>query len=87
VIMGIFIFIVHKKAIPALMKRKITGKEGLIGIEGEVIESLEPAGVIKIGGEYWKARAVGGNIKAGETVEVVSVNRLVLTVKPGNREA
>ena len=38
--------------------------------------------VDKIAGEYWKAKAVDGNIEAGEIVEVIKVDGLLLEVKP-----
>jgi membrane-bound ClpP family serine protease len=81
VLLGIFVFIVHKAVIPALSKRKITGKEGIVGLQGEVIEPLAPGGLVKIGDEYWKAKAVEGSIDAGETVEVVKIEGLRLKVR------
>ncbi len=50
-----------------------------------MIEPLTPEGVIEIKDEYWKAKAVDGNINAGETVEIVEVERLLLKVKTENR--
>ena len=84
-VLGAVIFITHKAVIPALHKKKITGSEGMIGLEGEVIEPLTPVGVIRVGGEYWKAKSVGENIAAGEEVEILGLNRLILTVKLKNR--
>ena len=37
--------------------------------------------IIKVKGEYWKAKSVEGDIKAGEKVEIVGVEGLVLKVK------
>jgi hypothetical protein len=55
-----------------------------LGYAGK-IEPLAPEGVIKIKDEYWKAKAVDGNINAGETVEIVEVDGLLLKVKTENR--
>lgn len=80
-LLGALVFFTHKKIIPTFHKKKITGAEGLIGLEGEVIEPLTPVGLVKVGSECWKARAVGENIEAGEEVEILEVNGLKLTVK------
>ncbi len=80
-LLGTFAFITHKVIIPSFHKKKVTGSEGMIGLEGEVIEPLMPVGVIRTGGEYWKARAVGENIAAGEEVEILGLDRLMLIVK------
>ncbi len=85
-LLGIFIFITHKVIIPSFHKKKVTGSEGMIGLEGVVIEPLTPVGVIRVEGEYWKARAVDGDIAAGEEVEILGLNRLILEVKGKNRE-
>ena len=79
------IFITYKFLVPAYRRKKTTGAEGLIGLKGRVIESLAPEGVIKIKDEYWKAKAVDGNINVGETVEIVEVDGLLLKVKTENR--
>ena len=83
--LGAVVFITHKAIIPIFHKKQVTGAEGLIGVEGEVIEPLTPVGVILTKGEYWKAKSVGEDIAAGEEVEILSVNGLTLTVKPKNQ--
>ena len=84
-LLGTFAFITHKVIIPSFHKKKVTGSEGMIGLEGEVIEPLTPFGVIRVGGEYWKAKSVGGDIAVGEEVEILGLNRLTLTVKRKDR--
>ena len=78
---GGFVFIIHRAIIPSLRKKKITGSEGMVGLEGEVIESLTPVGLVRIRGEYWKAKSVGEHIAAGEEVEVLGLDGLTLRVK------
>jgi membrane-bound ClpP family serine protease len=78
----IMIFLTHRYLLPAYRRKKITGAEGLIGLTGRVTRPLQPAGVVKIKDEYWNARTVEGTIRAGEDVEVVSVDGLTLKVKP-----
>jgi membrane-bound ClpP family serine protease len=80
-LLGGFAFTVHKVIIPSFHKKPVTGSEGMLGREGTVIESLTPFGVIRIEGEYWKAKSVGLNIAAGEEVEILRLNRLTLEVK------
>ncbi len=80
-LLGASIYITHKAIIPTFHKKQVTGAEGLIGLEGEVIEPLTPVGVIKVGGEYWKAKSVGENIAVGEEVEILRLNGLTLKVK------
>ncbi len=80
-LLGTFAFITHKVIIPSFHKKKVTGSEGMIGLEAEVIEPLTPVGVIRVEGEYWKAKSVGENIAVGEEVEILGLDRLTLMVK------
>lgn len=76
-----FTFIMHRAVIPALHRRKVTGVEGMLGLEGEVVEALSPQGSVKVKDEYWRARSVEGEVPAGERVEVLGVEGLLLKVK------
>ncbi len=80
-LLGGFAFMVHKVIIPSFHKKPVTGSEGMLGLEGTVIESLTPFGVIRIEGEYWKAKSVDENIAVGEEVEILRLNKLTLEVK------
>ena len=80
-LLGAFAFIVHKVIIPSFHVRQVTGSEGMIGLEGEVIEPLTPTGVVRVADEYWKAKSVDDDIPAGENVEVLRLNKLILEVK------
>ena len=80
-LLGIIVFITHKAIIPTFRKKQVTGAEGLIGLEGEVIEPLTPKGLVMVKGEYWKAKSVGENIAVGEDVEILRVEGLTLMVK------
>lgn len=73
--------IMHKAIIPTFHKKQITGAEGLIGMEGEVVESLSPKGTVRIECELWKAQSIEGEIPAGGEVEVIEVNGLKLKVR------
>jgi membrane-bound ClpP family serine protease len=76
-----FIFVRTWYVLPSLRQKKITGKEGMIGLVGEVVESVEPGMVVRVSGEYWQAECPDGDVAAGEEVEIVRVNRLKLEVK------
>ena len=80
-LLGTFAFITHKVIIPSFHKKKITGSEGMIDLTGEVVEPLTPAGVIKVGDEYWKAKSAGEDIATGEEVEILRMDGLTLMVR------
>jgi len=80
-VFGTFVFIVHRAIVPSLRRKKVTGAEGMVGLTGEVAQSLGPKGVIKIEGEYWKALSVEGEIGVGEEVEVLGIKGLDLEVR------
>jgi len=81
VIFFIFVFLRHVAVIPSFHRKVITGREGIIGQQGQVVKSLRPEGVIIIKGEYWKAKSVDESIKTGEDVEIVGLEGLTLVVK------
>ena len=78
---GTLIFFIHRAIVPSLRRKKIAGKEGMIGLIGEVTQPLNPQGVIKVGDEYWKAKSLSGDIDVGEEVEVINIDGLSLEVK------
>ena len=80
-LMVAFVFIMHRAVIPSLLRRKLTGREGMIGMVGRVTEALNPDGTVIIKGEYWKGRSAGGVIGVDEEIEVVRIAGLTLEVK------
>lgn len=53
---------------------QLSGREGLVGLVGEVVEDLEPTGVVAVNGELWKAYWTGsGTASKGTKVEVVGL--------------
>lgn len=67
----------------ALRHRAASGKEGLVGSLGTTLQDLNPRGMIKCHGEYWKARTESGlRIPDGTPVEVVAMEGLTLVVRP-----
>jgi membrane protein implicated in regulation of membrane protease activity len=59
------------------------GPETLIGARGRVTRALDPAGMVRIRGERWKAvvEQPGASAKEGDTVEVIEIRGLTLIVR------
>ena len=79
--LGGIAFVFHRSVIPSFHRKRVTGAEAMMGLSGEVIEPLQPVGVVRVKGEYWKAESENGEVPAGKTVEVSSVKGLVLRVR------
>lgn len=78
------IIIIHKLVIPVLHRKRINGVEGMVGLQATVVEPLNPVGLIKAGGEYWKARSTGGYVAIGNKVEITGFEGLTLKVRVNN---
>src|SRR6266851_2614728 len=59
----------------------VTGKEGLLGAEGEAVAWDGEEGRVRVHGEIWRARA-RGPLQPGTRVKVVNREGLVLVVEP-----
>ena len=66
--------------IKAQRRKPTTGGEGLIGQMGTVREKLDPAGMVYVAGEYWKARSAA-SLDVGTRVKVLAVEDMVLKVE------
>jgi membrane-bound serine protease (ClpP class) len=76
------------KIIQARRRRPVTGQEELVGQLGTVRKALDPAGLVFVHGELWRARTDGEPLAVGETVEVEGIeDGLVLTVRRAERVA
>ncbi|NDJ35837.1 MAG: nodulation protein NfeD [Chloroflexi bacterium] len=63
-----------------------TGREGLIGLVGRVVDPLTPEGMVLVHGERWRAESEDRTtVNRGARVEVVSVEGLRLVVRPAER--
>lgn len=81
IIGGIFVLIIHVAVIPSFHRKRVTGREGMVGTQGRVVEPLTPVGTIIVKGEYWKAKSIGDTIDVDKDVEIVGLEGLVLIVK------
>jgi membrane-bound serine protease (ClpP class) len=68
--------------VQAQRRRPQTGAEGLVGQRGQAESDLQPEGWVIVQGERWRARAAE-RIASGESVEVLSVEGLLLRVRKG----
>lgn len=80
IILTIFVLIIHIAVIPSFHKKQVTGREGMIGEKGKVVEPLTPIGTISFKGEYWRAESIDEKIMVGEVVEIIGVEGLTLKV-------
>jgi len=80
VIGAFFVFALYKVA---EARRRPTYSEVMEREVAEVLERIDPRGHVIYNGEYWaaEAEAEAGPIEAGETVEVVGKERMVLKVR------
>jgi membrane-bound serine protease (ClpP class) len=61
--------------------KPVSGVEGMIGAVGETLDVLQPAGMIRIHGELWRAESGGERIAGGQKVRVTAVKNLTLLVE------
>jgi membrane-bound serine protease (ClpP class) len=66
--------------IKAQRAKPVTGIEGMISNTGEVIESLNPIGLVKVRGEIWQAISEESPIEKGEHVRIIGVQDLKVRV-------
>jgi membrane-bound ClpP family serine protease len=81
IIGGTFTFIIHIAMIPSFHRKQVTGREGMVGLQGRVVELLTPFGIIIVNSEYWKAKSLHDKIEVGEYVEIVGIDGLTLIAK------
>jgi membrane-bound ClpP family serine protease len=79
IVVCVVAIITYKSFKPQFFKPKI-GIEAMIGKRGETVTPLNPAGMVQIDGEYWKAVSQVP-IEEGVMVETVGVEGLKLLVK------
>jgi membrane-bound serine protease (ClpP class) len=75
-----FVLIVSYLVVKSQSSKATLGYEGLVGEVGEVRERLDLRGRVFVHGEYWNAEG-DEEIQAGEKVEVVGTEGMLLKVK------
>ncbi len=87
IVVGGLVSLVMYLAARVQLKPKTTGKEAMIGLEGEVIEGGKGRVRIRVRGEIWRAmEREGKELMPGERVEVLDIEGLNLIVKPINKK-
>ena len=76
-----FLILALSLLLRARRRRVITGREAMIGAEGDAVEWRESEGTIRVKGEMWRARA-SRPLRPGEHIRVVAREGLILTVEP-----
>jgi membrane-bound serine protease (ClpP class) len=82
---AVIVIILMKAVLRSRTWKTATGREELVGGEGEVTEPVDPdtgTGMVRVHGELWRAAAQAGQkIPQGAHVKVRAVNGLTLTVE------
>ncbi len=80
-----FTFVIFK-GVAAQVRKVSMGSEALEGASGEAVTDLAPDGLVRVAGEAWSARSAGGDIRAGEAVEVTEREGLRLIVRKKSQQ-
>lgn len=80
-----FFFMVVGLAIKSYRKAVVTGREGLIGSEGVVLNNTDKQIVVRVLGEIWNAKSSHHDLASGQKIKVTKIDGLVLTVEPDNK--
>lgn len=82
VVSSLFFLFIVGFGLKAQRAKVLTGMEGILKETGEVIDTLAPAGTVKLQGETWNAESVSGIIPKGEKVRIIEIKHLKLYVEP-----
>lgn len=75
-----FIIITIHLAVKMRRQKVVSGVETIINEKGEALSDFESEGMVKIGGEIWKAQT-DKPLTKGDKVKVIAVNNLTLNVE------
>lgn len=80
ILSAIFFLMIVNLAVRSQRRKVVSGREGLIGSEGIVLEYMDNQLMVRIEGEIWKARSEK-KLQPREKIRVIDVNNLLLTVE------
>jgi membrane-bound serine protease (ClpP class) len=86
-IVALIVALILYAGVKAQFKRVKTGKEALIGARGVATTDLKPKGEVRVMSEFWEATAKDTLITAGQQVEVIGMEGMMLVVKPAEQKA
>ncbi len=78
---GAYSVITYRMGSRALREKPVISLPDMVGSKGAVVSPLAPEGLVKIKGELWIAKSVGGEMEPGVEVIVVGQDRLKLVVR------
>ncbi|MBI2836215.1 MAG: hypothetical protein HYX85_00785 [Chloroflexi bacterium] len=73
--------VIYRLGTWALERKAAPGLPSLNGCDGLAVTALAPEGTVRVNGETWSARSVGGMVKGGEAIEVVGREDMKLLVR------
>ncbi|MDX9746809.1 MAG: NfeD family protein, partial [Syntrophales bacterium] len=82
-VLSLFFVAVISLVVKAQLRKNLTGKEEMEGMEGVAVTDIHDHGKVLIKGEYWNAKS-DGNIVQGKQIRVNSVEGLTLNVEEIN---
>jgi membrane-bound serine protease (ClpP class) len=80
-----FSLIVLRAILRAIKRPPQMGAERFVGADAVAVTDLAPSGEVNIEHQVWSATSVGGDVKNGENVRVVSVSGVRLLVTPSEK--
>jgi membrane-bound serine protease (ClpP class) len=80
-----FSLIVLRAILRAIKQSPQMGAERFVGAEAIASTDLAPSGMVNIDNQTWSATSIGGDVKNGENVRVVSVSGVRLLVTPSEK--
>jgi membrane-bound serine protease (ClpP class) len=80
VLTSFFLFVIGM-GLKAQRGKPFMGIESLVGESAETLDSLNPAGRVRMHGETWNAVSISGIMNRGEKVRVKEVKNLTLYVE------
>jgi membrane-bound serine protease (ClpP class) len=72
-------------AVGSVKRQPVSGQEGMIGEIGTATERIDPSGTVFVHGTLWQARSTAP-IEKGETIRVIGVDGLKLTIEKVTQE-
>lgn len=85
--LGLLFFAILWAALRSRNKKVTSGAEGMIGMEAELMEDLDPAGLVRCRGELWRAiREPRGPALKGETGVVTGLKGMTLVIGPAEKQ-
>lgn len=85
IVTALFFLLIVGAGLKAQRRKVVTGIDALIGDTGEVVEPLQPSGMIRVQGELWSAESLSGDISKGEKVRIKKMNGLKLYVERADK--